>query len=306
MNSVSLLAPAKINLYLKIIGDRPDGYHELLMLMQSIELSDILKFHLNGTEQIRLFCDNPDVPNDDSNLILKAVYLLKNKYSKAYYNFGGVDIRLDKRIPIAAGVAGGSGNAAAALVALNLLWKLKLDLDQLQILATQLGSDVPFSLIGGTALATGRGEKLRSLPPLENLWLVLAKYESLSVSTVWAYQAYRHKFDHTYGQSLQDSFPLLDSVMAQDFDQIGKLLHNDLEKVVLPTHPEVQKLRDILEKIGGLGTMMSGSGPSIFTICRSQREALSIQQELQRQVDNDDLKVWTTRFIGKGIQVTGN
>ena len=306
MNSVSLLAPAKINLYLKIVGDRLDGYHELVMLMQSIELSDILRFHLNGTENIRLFCDNPQVPTDQSNLIFKAVNLLKDKYRDAYHNFGGVDITLDKRIPIAAGVAGGSGNAAATLVGLNLLWKLNLNLEQLTLLAAKLGSDVPFSLVGGTALATGRGEKLQGLPPLEQLWLVLAKYESLGISTAWAYQTYRKNFSHTYGQNKQENFPLLDAVIAKDFEQIGKLLHNDLEKVVLVNYPQVQNLRDILGQFGTIGTMMSGSGPSVFTLCRTEQEALQIQQQLKSQINDSDLKIWTTRLIGKGIQIIGS
>jgi len=173
------------------------------------------------------------------------------------------------------------------------------------LLAAQLGSDVPFSLVGGTALATGRGEKLQSLPPLEQLWLVLAKYESLGISTAWAYQSYRKNFSDTYGQNKQESFPLLDAVLAQDFEQIGKLLHNDLEKVVLVNYPQVQNLRDILGQFGTIGTMMSGSGPSVFTLCRTEQEALQIQQQLKSQINDSDLKVWTTRLIGKGIQVIG-
>jgi 4-diphosphocytidyl-2-C-methyl-D-erythritol kinase len=172
MNHVYLLAPAKINLYLEIVGNRPDGYHELLMLMQSIELSDLLEFRLTGIEDIRLYCQHPQVPTDQSNLIYKAVNLVKQKFPSAYNNFGGMDITLNKKIPIAAGVAGGSGNAAATLVGLKLLWRLGLTENQLKELGAQLGSDVPFSLVGGTALASGRGEKIDSLPPLENLWLV--------------------------------------------------------------------------------------------------------------------------------------
>jgi len=315
MNSVYLLAPAKINLYLEIVGDRPDGYHELIMLMQAIELSDLLEFRLTGIEDIRLFCQHSQVPTDQSNLIYKAVNLLKKKFPAAYNNFGGVDITLTKRIPIAAGVAGGSGNAAATLVGLNLLWRLGLQNNQLQELAAELGSDVPFSLVGGTALATGRGEKIQPLPPLESLWLVLAKYDSLGISTPWAYQTYRQQFSATYIQDSQArehrsktiySEPLLQAILAQDAPKIGQLLHNDLEKVVLPAYPQVNQLRQAFQKAGGLGTMMSGSGPSVFTLCQSEEEAKAIQTQVQTELASLDLQCWVTRLVNKGVQRVRN
>ena len=307
MNSVYLLAPAKINLYLEIVGDRLDGYHELVMLMQAIELSDTLEFRLTGIEKIRLFCQDPQVPTDQTNLIYKAVNLLQKKFPAAYHNFGGVDITLNKRIPIAAGLAGGSSNAAATLFGLNLLWRLGLSIEQMQELGAQLGSDVPFCLTGGTALATGRGEKISSLPDLDKMWLIIAKYETLGISTAWAYQSYRQAFSDTYLQARSKDIiytePLVKAILAQDKAQIGQLLHNDLEKVVLPAYREVAKLRQAMQEIGGLGTMMSGSGPSVFTLCNSAEEAILMQQKIDTQFNTCDLKTWVTPLVSGGVRI---
>ncbi len=309
MHSVSLLSPAKINLYLEIVGNRPDGYHELVMLMQAIELSDLLEFRLNGTEEIRLFSEHPHIPTDQSNLIYRAANLLKKEFPEAFNNYGGVDITLDKFIPIAAGLAGGSSNAAATLVGLNLLWRLGLTQTQIQELSAQLGSDIPFCVTGGTALATGRGEKIDSLPSIEDLWLVLAKYESLEVSTAWAYQTYRQQFSHTYPIDTHNrgnqthSVPIIRAIVDKDTAQIGRLLHNDLEKVVLPAYPQVELLRQTLQKAGGLGTMMSGSGPTVFTLCKSLEAAQAIQEQAQTKLNNGDLKFWITRFVTHGVKI---
>ena len=194
MRSYTLIAPAKINLYLEIIGDRPDGYHELVMVLQSIDLADRLELHPNGTDEVRLQCHHPEVPLNQSNLAYKAAQLMRQEFPKVASNYGGVDITIDKRIPVAAGLAGGSADAAAVLVGLDLMWDLGLTQPELQTLAAKLGSDVPFCLSGGTAIATGRGEQLDPLKDLDNLWIVLAKYQNLTVSTAWAYQAYRNQF----------------------------------------------------------------------------------------------------------------
>jgi len=163
MNSYSLIAPAKINLYLEIIGDRPDGYHELAMLLQSIDLADRVDLRPNGTQAIRVHCDDPQVPANESNLAYQAAALMAGEFSEAYGRYGGMEISIQKRIPMGAGLAGGSTDAAAVLVGLNLMWSLGLTQSELQELGGRLGSDVPFCIVGGTAIATGRGEQLSSL-----------------------------------------------------------------------------------------------------------------------------------------------
>ncbi|MFO5472526.1 MAG: 4-(cytidine 5'-diphospho)-2-C-methyl-D-erythritol kinase, partial [Dolichospermum sp.] len=188
MRSYSLIAPAKINLYLEIIGSRADGYHELAMILQSIDLSDQIDIHTASTENIRIYCNHPQVPTDQTNLVYKAADLMAKEFPQAFSNFGGVDITIKKNIPVAAGLAGGSSNAAAVLVGIDLLWDLGLTQSELEELGANLGSDVPFCIGGGTAIATGRGEKLSPLQSLDNLHIVLAKYRSLEVSTPWAYK----------------------------------------------------------------------------------------------------------------------
>lgn len=311
MRSYSLLAPAKINLYLEILGDRPDGFHELIMVLQSVDLADRIDIRANGSQTIHVRCNHPQVPVDSSNLAYQAVALMSQHFPEQFARFGGVDIYIDKQIPVGAGMAGGSSNGAAVLVGIDLLWKLGLTHDELQTLGAQLGSDVPFCIAGGTALATGRGEKLDALPGLDNLYVVLAKYRSLSVSTPWAYKTYRQRFGDSYlsksafeeRQKQIHAAPMMAAIAHRDSPQIGKLLYNDLEKVVLPEYPQVLELRETFEKIGTLGTMMSGSGPTVFALAESLAEAWAIREKMQTAIPNPDLELWVTKFRQSGIQV---
>ncbi|YAI83020.1 MAG: 4-(cytidine 5'-diphospho)-2-C-methyl-D-erythritol kinase [cyanobacterium endosymbiont of Rhopalodia sterrenbergii] len=312
MQSYTLIAPAKINLYLEIIRDRTDGYHELVMILQSIDLADRLEISSNGTQNFRLTCSHPQVPTNETNLAYCAAQLMKLEFSEAFANYGGVDITINKCIPVAAGLAGGSANAAAVLVGLNLIWELGLTIPELQRLGEKLGSDVPFCIAGGTAVATGRGEKLVPIGDLDSLWVVLGKYQSLAVSTSWAYQTYRQQFSHEYvGDravvtsriSKVDSGPLVQAISHKDNQKIGQLLHNDLEKIVLPEYYQVMKLRKTLQQTGGLGTIMSGSGPTVFTLCQSQQEAENIKNKVKQVMLNPDLKLLITKLSSTGIQV---
>ncbi|MBE7381135.1 MAG: 4-(cytidine 5'-diphospho)-2-C-methyl-D-erythritol kinase [Leptolyngbya sp. SIO1E4] len=312
MRLYSLSAAAKINLYLEVIGDRPDGYHELVMIMQSIDLADRVTVRSLSKPEIRLRCDHPQVPSDETNLAYQAAALLHHRFPAAMKQHGGVEITLEKRIPIGAGLAGGSTDAAAVLVGLDMLWQLGLTQSELQILGAELGSDVPFCIVGGTAIATGRGEKIDCLYGLDSLYAVLAKYQNLSVSTPWAYQAYRQQFESTYvnidvdGLARQDSVrsgPLVSELAKQNGQGIGQHLHNDLEKVVLQAHPLVQDLKATLSACGGLGTLMSGSGPTVFTLAASQTQAEAIAEHLRSQIPDADLGIWVTPFIPTGVQL---
>ncbi len=312
MRTYQLIAPAKINLYLEIIGDRPDGYHELVMILQTIELSDRLEIRSNGTQGINLHCNHPLVPLDNTNIAYQAAQLMIDQFPQMFANYGGVDITIDKQIPVAAGLAGGSTDGAAVLVGLNLLWELGLTIPQLQQLGEKLGSDVPFCVSGGTAIATGRGEKLDPIQDLENLWLVVAKYNHLSVSTPWAYKTYKTQFGESYindstgiksRTSQLHSGPFVQAISHKDGEKIGQLLHNDLEKVVLPEYPEVAQLKEILQQAGGLGTMMSGSGPTVFTLCQSQNEAEKIKKIARQEIEDPNLEFWITKLSSNGISI---
>ncbi len=312
MGSYSLTAPAKINLYLEIIGDRSDGYHELAMVLQSIELADQVELRSSGTEEIRIHCDDPQVPLDETNLAYKAARLMVQEFPNSFAQYGGLEITIDKRIPVAAGLAGGSSNAAAVLVGINLMWHLGLTQPELQTLAAKIGSDIPFCIAGGTAIATGRGEQLDYLKSLDSLFVILAKYRNLSISTPWAYQTYRQKFGSTYvrdpatikSRTMEiHSGSLVQAIVHDNSPQIGQLLHNDLEKVALPEYPQIQKLKQGFQKAGVLGTMMSGSGPTVFALCETEQEAWRVTEEVKEAIADPNLDFWLTKFSTFGVQV---
>lgn len=312
MQSYSLIAPAKINLYLDIIGDRPDGFHELVMILQSVELADRVDLQPSDTQNIYVYCDHPQVPTDETNLAYRAARLMCDTFPERYANYGGISIRITKNIPVAAGLAGGSSNAAAVLVGIDLLWQLGLTQPELQDLAAKLGSDIPFCISGGTAIATGRGEQIDEIQHLSNIWVVLAKYDNLSVSTPWAYQTYRQRYSDTYVSSKAEkearmakisSSPLVDAITHQNKPEIGRLLRNDLEKVVLAEYSQVARLKSAFAEKDILGTMMSGSGPTIFALCESEAQAIAVSQQVKTQIADPRLKFWVTKFCTSGIQV---
>ena len=320
MKSYTLIAPAKINLHLEIIGIRPDNYHELVMIMQTVDLADRIEVRSLSTDDIILHCGHPDVPLDNTNLAYRAAELMQQEFPHAFAEYGGVEITLHKHIPIAAGLAGGSGNAAAVLVGIDLLWELGLTQGDLQTLGARLGSDVPFCISGGTAIATGRGELISPLPSLEGLYVVLGKYRSLEVSTPWAYTTYRHQFEHDYPteansladrwQSLSEreshrvhSGDLVKAIVQQDAVKIGELLYNDLEKVVLPDYPLVSQLRAEFQRHPNLGTMMSGSGPTVFSLANSREQADAIYHQVRAAITDPDLELFVTQFCDRGVRV---
>ncbi len=297
LSSLSLKAPAKINLYLEITGNRPDGYHDLVMVLQSIELSDRLDLRMTGTDKIQILCAHPEVPTDETNLAYKAAKLLQNLYP----DLGGVEITITKNIPIGAGLAGGSSDAAAVLVGLDRLWNLGLTQGELVEFSAQLGSDVPFCISGGTVLAVGRGEVLSPLPALENLALVICKPRNLGISTPWAYQTFRSQGLLATSPNKGNSSQMLAAIASRDESshrQIARLLYNDLERVVLPAHPQISNLKSSLEAQECLGVLMSGSGSTVFAIAQN----LASAQRIAEGINHDDVDVWVTTSCISGIQ----
>ena len=312
MKSYTLIAPAKINLHLEIIGIRPDNYHELVMIMQTIDLADRVELKSLNTDDIILHCGHPDVPLDRTNLAYRAAELMQQEFPDAFAKYGGVEITLHKHIPIAAGLAGGSGNAAAVLVGIDLLWELGLTQASLQELGARLGSDVPFCISGGTAIATGRGELISPLPSLEGIYVVLGKYRSLEVSTPWAYTTYRHEFEHEYAQApgtllarsqRVHSGNLVKAIVEQDPVKIGGLLYNDLEKIVLPAYPLVSQLRAEFQSHPNLGTMMSGSGPTVFSLASSRSQADQLYHQIRAAITDPDLELFVAQSCDRGVRL---
>jgi 4-diphosphocytidyl-2-C-methyl-D-erythritol kinase len=312
MKSYTLIAPAKINLHLEILGVRPDNYHELVMVMQTIDLADRIEIHSLSTDQIILHCGHPQVPLDRTNLAYRAAELMQQEFPDAFAKYGGVEITLHKQIPIAAGLAGGSGNAAAVLVGIDLLWELGLTQGDLQRLGSRLGSDIPFCISGGTAIATGRGDEVSPLPSLKEIYVVLGKYQSLEVSTPWAYTTYRHEFEHEYAQGLDSladrsqrihSGALVRAIVEHDAVKIGKLLYNDLEKAVLPDYPLVSQLRSEFQRHPNLGTMMSGSGPTVFSLASSLEQAEVLYHQVRAALPDPDLELFIAQFCDHGVSI---
>jgi 4-diphosphocytidyl-2-C-methyl-D-erythritol kinase len=312
MKSYTLISPAKINLHLEILGIRPDNYHELVMIMQAIDLADRVEIGSLSTDNIILHCGHPRVPLGCTNLAYRAAELMQQEFPAAFARYGGVEITLHKHIPIAAGLAGGSGNAAAVLVGIDLLWELGLTQTDLQALGARLGSDVPFCISGGTAIATGRGELISPLPSLVGIYVVLGKYQSIEVSTPWAYATYRREFE--YGYALDPagfaqrshrvhSGDLVRAIVNKDPVKIGQLLYNDLEKVVLPAYPRVSQLRAEFQHHQNLGTMMSGSGPTVFSLASSQEQAEIIYHQVRAAIPDPDLELFVAQFSDRGVRV---
>ena len=298
ISRISLKAAAKINLYLEITGNRPDGYHDLVMILQSIDLCDRIDIRKLGTDEIQVQCTNPEVPCDRTNLAYRAAALLQGNFP----DVGGMEIAIDKQIPMGAGLAGGSANAAAVLVGIDRLGELGLTQPQLCEFAAQLGSDIPFCVSGGTALATGRGEVLSPLPDLTDLVLVICKPRNIAISTVWAYQTFRSQgllaTSQIKNQNL--SSQIVAAIASGDEstpNKIGRLLYNDLERVVLPEHPEIAALKNKLLDQECLGAMMSGSGSTVFAIAPDLDRA----QQIAEAIKTDDIDVWVVKSLARSI-----
>lgn len=247
-------APAKINLSLDVLGKRSDGYHEVRMVMTTIDLADRVECSELLDNQIVLHSSAPYVPEDERNFAYQAAQLIKDKYAIQK----GVEITIQKRIPVAAGLAGGSSDAAAAIRALDRLWHLGMTYEEMLETASMIGSDVAFCIKGGTALATGRGEKISMLPELPPCWVVLVKPD-ISVSTGEIYKAW----DHIVATH-PDVDAMIHAISDNDFSTICHLLGNTLETVTMEKVAEIARIKEHMRQIGAEGILMSGSGPTVF------------------------------------------
>ncbi|PKL42834.1 MAG: 4-(cytidine 5'-diphospho)-2-C-methyl-D-erythritol kinase [Candidatus Riflebacteria bacterium HGW-Riflebacteria-1] len=275
-----LQAPAKINIALWVKHKRPDGYHELASIMQTISLADTITLKEIGEPGIRIFCDNPDVPLDGTNLVHRAATVFLDRFSIE----PRLAINIDKKIPVAAGLAGGSTDAAAVLTGLARLYDKAVTVPDIMNMATSIGSDVPFVVHGGLALAEGRGEILSFYePPKPPLVVVIAVPTGVSVSTRWAYENY-HSGNN---QAKEKAFgEVLQAYRRRDIEALKALVFNDLESVTLHRHPEVLKIKELLNSTGEGVAMMSGSGPSVFALFTDRRRAMNAVKNLDGMAVN--------------------
>jgi 4-diphosphocytidyl-2-C-methyl-D-erythritol kinase len=265
-------APAKINLSLDVLHKREDGYHEVEMVMTMVDLADRIEMQELPRDTIIISSQAGYIPLDEKNLAFQAARLIKDKYDVKQ----GVYIHLDKKIPVAAGLAGGSSDAAATLRGLNRLWKLDIPEMELQELGAELGSDVPFCISGGTAVARGRGEKLESIGSPPQCWVILAK-PPINVST-----------SEIYGKLVAKEIrqrpatpAILEAIQEKDFEKLCDRLGNALEEVTLQLYPEVRHLKECMFKLGADGVLMSGSGPTVFGLVSKEAKVPRIYNGLR-------------------------
>lgn len=273
---LTLSANAKINLTLDILGTREDGYHEVAMIMQEISLHDTLSMgKINQGISLTIVIEGQQgtLPADASNLCWKAAALVQKEYNLQE----GVEIHLTKRIPMAAGLAGGSADAAAVLKGMNHLFRLGMTEARLCELGARLGSDIPFCIMGGTMLATGRGEVLTRLPSFPRLSVVLAK-PPVGVSTAWAYKTYDAGYDGPH----PDNEAMLEAIHGGDAHKAAGLLCNVLEGVTETEHPVIADYKRLMMEHGAMASMMSGSGPTVFGLVREKQQAWRLADTLKK------------------------
>lgn len=267
-------APAKINLTLEILGRRSDGYHNLRSVMQAISLYDVITVEDAPFPRISVAGGSPDAPADERNLVYRAAQALDQSTGGGH----GARIALEKRIPVGAGLGGGSSDAAATLLALNHLWGTGLSTESLMEIGSTLGSDVPFFLTGGTALAEGRGERLTPLPPPERLWLVVA-WPDFHLSTPAVYARLDDR--GIEGQASDRSATLASMLPGGSVETVAAAIWNDMEQAAFDLCPTAGVVRDALLERGALAAMLSGSGSAVFGLAEDEAEAHSLAGKMK-------------------------
>lgn len=264
MKGISLKAYAKINLGLDVLGTLENGYHEVKMVMQNVGIYDKVNIYANNSGKITLRCNLPFIPNQEDNIAYKAAKLLKDEFGIQE----GIDIDLYKYIPVAAGMAGGSTDAAAVLKGVNELWRLGLSTEELMARGVKLGADVPYCIMGGTALSEGIGERLSRLSDCPSCKLVIAK-PGISVSTKYVYDNLILDENTVH----PDIDGVVDAIEHKDIKGVAARLGNVLESVTVKAYPVIADIKDTIRECGAFGVLMSGSGPTVFGMFEDEERA---------------------------------
>ncbi|MFO1464464.1 MAG: 4-(cytidine 5'-diphospho)-2-C-methyl-D-erythritol kinase [bacterium] len=275
MQSLTLPSPGKVNLRLEVVGKRPDGYHELRSLMERVSIADEIDMKI--TEKgISVTCDHEGVPNDESNIAFKAV-----KEILAYSSRNvGVEVHIKKKIPVAAGMGGGSSNAATVIKGINHLLKLKLTKEKLMKIGLKVGADVPFFLFEGPALAEGIGEQLKKVKAMPKLLFLLVN-PNIPVRTDWVYG--RYQLEGAKYQNGQAEVPNLYRTKRD----VAKILHNDLEKVTIKEFPVIGEIKEEMLKLGAIASQMTGSGPTVFGIFADKVKLSKAFERMEKKAQKD-------------------
>ena len=285
MKEISVKALAKVNLGLDVVRKREDGYHEVRMIMQTIHLFDRLEIMRNQSGRITMSTNLAFLPTNENNLVYKAAALLKEEFDIG----DGIDVKLHKHIPVAAGMAGGSTDAAAVLYGMNRIFDLGLSKEDLMTRGVKLGADVPYCIMRGTALAEGIGEKLSALPPMVKCPVLIAKPQ-IGVSTKFVYENLKLD-EHTQHPDID---ALIQNIRTKDLPAIAGSMGNLLETVTAKKYPEIEKIKELMRENGALNAMMSGSGPTVFGLfdeleTAKMAAAIVRQSGLARQVFVTDI-----------------
>lgn len=282
---ISIKAPAKINLSLDVLRKREDGYHEVEMIMTTVDLADRIELTLLDENKILIDVSEGFVPSDNRNLAYQAAQILKDEFRIQQ----GVKIFIQKNIPVSAGLAGGSSDAAATLRGLNQLWNLQLTLDELATIGAKIGSDVSFCVYGGTALATGRGEKIQHISAPPACWVILAK-PPIGVSTAEVYRNLKlDQLPHP------DITQMISALEERNYNNICEHLGNVLETVTFKLYPEVQRIKEQMIRFGADGVLMSGSGPTVFGLVKHESRMLRVYNGLRGFCSD----VYAVRIMGE-------
>ncbi|MBA0947908.1 4-(cytidine 5'-diphospho)-2-C-methyl-D-erythritol kinase [Enterococcus gallinarum] len=264
-------APAKINLGLDVLGKRADGYHELEMVMSSVDLADRLIMEELEEDKIIIETNKAFLPIDKRNNVYQAASIVKKRYGINK----GILIRITKNIPVAAGLGGGSTDCAAALRGMDRLWQLSLTMPELIDIGMEVGTDVPYCIYGTTAFISGKGEKVTPLRPMPQCWVVLVK-PRLSVSTGKIFQEV--DLDQLHHPDIQE---LSDAILAEDYQRMIAAMGNSLESITIPKHPVVQQIKERMMKYGADVALMTGSGPTVFALCQKYSRAQRVYNALK-------------------------
>lgn len=293
MNSIQLKSRAKINLSIDVLGKREDGYHIVEMIMQTIDLFDKVKISLIEENDILVKSNSIDIPLDDDNIVYKAAKLIKDKYDIDK----GLEIYIEKNIPVAAGMAGGSSNAAAVLVGLNKLWDLNLSEEELKEIGLELGADVPFCISGHTSLAENIGEKLTKISGLSKDVFILVCKPELFVSTKEIYEA----IDSKKVEKRPDNKLLISLLKENNIKLLAQNMYNVLEEVTKEKYPVIDEIEKVMIKNNALGAMMSGSGPTVFGLYDKAEYAERCKNILLKKYK----QVYVVKSYEKGVEIDG-
>ncbi|WP_010094879.1 4-(cytidine 5'-diphospho)-2-C-methyl-D-erythritol kinase [Ornithinibacillus scapharcae] len=277
-------APAKINLSLDVLGKRDDGYHDVEMIMTTVDLADRIELNTLEEDRVEVTLWSRYVPNDERNLAYKAARLFKQKYNIKK----GVHIKIDKVIPVSAGLGGGSTDAAAVLRGLNQLWNMNVPIDELASLGATLGSDIPFCVYGSTGIAKGFGEIVEKLPSPPPFWVILAKPD-IGVSTKTIFQrVHMNEIIHPNTEGV------IQALHEKNFDMLCNHIGNSLEAITTSLHPEVLYIKEKMRQAGASGVLMSGSGPTVYGLVEQQSKA----QRIYNSMKGFCQEVFIVRLIG--------